>query len=505
MKSKIISLLLAISMTFGVIVSAAPTETQVQFKDVSETAYYYEEVVWGVENGIVNGFSEDKFEPTLSCTRGQIATFIWRAEGKQKAENAKVTFKDVSKTSYYYDAIAWAVEEGIISGYSAKSFGPDDTCTRAQLATILYRLADNSKTEDQILKFRDVPSGAYYYDAVAWAVEEGIVNGYTNTKFGPDDKALRCDTVRILYGFYHLNSKDEVMPEITPEVTPEVTPEITPEITPEVTPEITPEITPEVTPEVTPEITPEVTPEITPEVKPDKNPDKEPEKESEVDKAFPWNEEKAAEVIELAKTYLYKAGLFKYNAGYGAFNNTYIDKESGKYIIDCSTFIGLVLRGIPYEESRYITDNIWNNMARTDLYTWADSGLDRDHVRWAYEYAEYYEGLERTFDDISSAKPADIVFHIKKDAITGEESVWHVSMVYEVAEDGKITCIHSLYGKSNVGVWTYKLTDSTIEKYGRVLLARPDYSLEHEEDAVEIEYETHFWAMPNDKDNNMSR
>lgn len=172
------------------------------FTDVAETDYFYDEVLWGAEHGIVSGIQSDKFGPTLSCTRGQIATFIWRAEGKKAAEHAEVTFKDVSADSYYYDAIGWAVEAGIISGYNTEAFGPEDICTRAQLASILYRLAGSQKAENTKMTFKDIPAYAYYYDAVLWAVDEGIVSGYNAETFAPDDKVLRCDTVRMLYGYY---------------------------------------------------------------------------------------------------------------------------------------------------------------------------------------------------------------------------------------------------------------------------------------------------------------
>lgn len=179
-----------------------PTPFDNPFTDVSEEQYFYDEVLWGAEHGIVSGVQSDKFGPTLSCTRGQIATFIWRAEGRKKAQTVEVTFKDVEKDSYYCDAIAWAVEEGIISGYNAETFGPEDICTRAQLVAILYRLSGKKKAENTEMAFKDVPSYAYYYDAVLWAVEEGIVSGYSKEVFAPDDKVLRCDTVRMIYAYY---------------------------------------------------------------------------------------------------------------------------------------------------------------------------------------------------------------------------------------------------------------------------------------------------------------
>ena len=172
------------------------------FKDVAEGKYYYEPVAWGSQNGIVNGLKADEFGPKAECTRGQIVTFIWRAMGKPEVKEAENIFTDLEEGKYYYDAVLWAVEEGIVNGLTATTFGPEETCTRAQMATFLYRHAGEPAPADAC-PFPDVAAGKWYTKAATWASEQGIVTGYSNGSFGPDDKVLREQTVTMLYRYFY--------------------------------------------------------------------------------------------------------------------------------------------------------------------------------------------------------------------------------------------------------------------------------------------------------------
>ena len=171
------------------------------FKDVAEGKYYYEPVAWGSQNGIVNGLKADEFGPKAECTRGQIVTFIWRAMGKPAAENAENKFTDVVEGKYYYDAVIWAVEKGIVNGLTDTTFGPEETCTRAQMATFLYRHA-GEPAPAAACPFPDVAAGKWYTNAATWASEQGIVTGYEDGTFGTNDKVLREQTVTMLYRYF---------------------------------------------------------------------------------------------------------------------------------------------------------------------------------------------------------------------------------------------------------------------------------------------------------------
>ena len=167
------------------------------FTDVSKDAYYYDAVLWAVENGITSGTSSTTFSPNDPCTRAQIVTFLWRAAGSPTV-NASNPFTDVAKGEYYYDAVLWAVANGITSGTSSTTFSPNDTCTRAQAVTFLYR-AKNSPTVSGANSFTDLTSGAYYINAVQWAVNTGVTSGTSGTTFSPDQTCTRAQIVTFLY------------------------------------------------------------------------------------------------------------------------------------------------------------------------------------------------------------------------------------------------------------------------------------------------------------------
>ncbi len=176
----------------------ASTSTVNPFTDVESDAYYYEPVMWAVENAITTGTTETTFSPAKTCTRAEMVTFLWRAAGKPVPESTENPFTDVQSGAYYYDAVLWAVEKGITNGTNATTFSPNATVTRGQTVTLLYRSAGSPKTE-ATYPFTDVASGQYYTDAVLWAVENDITNGKSETSFGPDDGCTRAQIVTFLY------------------------------------------------------------------------------------------------------------------------------------------------------------------------------------------------------------------------------------------------------------------------------------------------------------------
>lgn len=172
--------------------------TGLPFYDMAESAYYYDAVAWAVENGITSGTSDTTFTPDMTCTRAQVVTFLWRANGSPAPKTASNPFVDVAANSYYYDAVLWAVEQGIASGTSATTFAPDMSCTRTQMATFLWR-AEGSPATSGSNPFVDVVNGAYYANAVLWAAQNGVTNGTSATTFAPDMVCTRAQIVTFLY------------------------------------------------------------------------------------------------------------------------------------------------------------------------------------------------------------------------------------------------------------------------------------------------------------------
>lgn len=169
------------------------------FSDVSTSAYYYEAVKWAQEKGITGGIGNGLFGPNQPCTRAQIVTFLWRAAGSPEPK-AMSSFADVSTDAYYAKAVAWAVENGITTGTGDGKFSPDATCTRAQSVTFLFRAI--GKLVDSKAEFSDVLTDSYYANAVAWAVENGVTNGIGDGLFGPDNSCTRAQIVTFLYRTY---------------------------------------------------------------------------------------------------------------------------------------------------------------------------------------------------------------------------------------------------------------------------------------------------------------
>ena len=168
------------------------------FVDVPEGSYYEEAVAWAVENGITKGTSDTTFEPNGICTRAQAVTFLWRAAGSPAPKTSTIPFTDVKAGSYYYDAVLWAVENGITKGTSDTTFSPDVTCSRAQIVTFLWR-SQGVPAAGAVNPFTDVKADAYYADAVLWAVKEDVTKGTTDTTFDPNADCTRAQIVTFIW------------------------------------------------------------------------------------------------------------------------------------------------------------------------------------------------------------------------------------------------------------------------------------------------------------------
>ena len=168
------------------------------FVDVATGSYYEDAVDWAVENGITQGTDDTHFSPDGICTRAQAVTFLWRAAGSPAPRSRTVPFTDVPAGSYYYDAVLWAVENGITKGTSDTTFSPNMTCTRAQIVAFLWR-SEKSPAAGTANPFADVKSAAYYADAVLWAAKKDITRGTTNTTFSPDADCTRSQIVTFLW------------------------------------------------------------------------------------------------------------------------------------------------------------------------------------------------------------------------------------------------------------------------------------------------------------------
>ena len=168
------------------------------FVDVATGSYYEDAVDWAVENGITKGTDDTHFSPDGICTRAQAVTFLWRAAGSPKPETRTMPFTDVPVGSYYYDAVLWAVENGITKGTSDTTFSPNMTCSRAQIVAFLWR-SEKSPAAGTVNPFADMKSTAYYADAVLWAVKEDVTKGTTSTTFSPDADCTRAQIVTFLW------------------------------------------------------------------------------------------------------------------------------------------------------------------------------------------------------------------------------------------------------------------------------------------------------------------
>ena len=171
------------------------------FHDVSRFDYFYDAVKWAAENGIASGTGRYTFSPNAVCTRAQTVTFLWRAAGSPLPRYRVCPFTDVQPSDYYYNAVLWAVEQGITTGLNATTFGPDVTVTRGQVATFLYRAASAAKPST-FNPFTDVKTTAYNYGAILWAYDNRITTGTSDTTFSPDAYCTRAQIVTFLYRYY---------------------------------------------------------------------------------------------------------------------------------------------------------------------------------------------------------------------------------------------------------------------------------------------------------------
>ncbi|MCD8017800.1 MAG: S-layer homology domain-containing protein [Oscillospiraceae bacterium] len=167
--------------------------------DVDADAYYADAIAWALEYGITTGTSDSTFDPSAECTRAQIVTFLYRMAGSPAVEGGTNVFADVDSDAYYYNAILWAIENGITNGTSSTTFDPDAVCTRAQIVTFLHRFAGQPDADDH--GFVDVDSDDYYNSAVAWAYENGITTGTSDSTFSPADDCTRAQVVTFLYRY----------------------------------------------------------------------------------------------------------------------------------------------------------------------------------------------------------------------------------------------------------------------------------------------------------------
>ncbi len=181
--------------------SFTKVDEQTPFDDIRSDDYYYDAIRWAVDNGVTEGYGDGVFAPDIPCTRAQFVTFLWRAAGKPEPAKQETPFTDVAADAYYAKAVAWAVEEGVTTGVTETTFCPDETCTRAQTVTFLYR-AYRAVPPAGEPKFTDVAPDAYYADAVKWAAENEVTFGVGNGLFAPDDFCTRAQTATFLWRLY---------------------------------------------------------------------------------------------------------------------------------------------------------------------------------------------------------------------------------------------------------------------------------------------------------------
>ena len=162
------------------------------FVDVANEQYYYDAVMWAANEGITGGTSANAFSPDSICTRAQVVTFLHRMVASPEPAAIDMPFVDVKADAFYYKPVKWAVGSKITGGTSANTFAPDDNCTRAQVVTFLWRTAGQPKPNGKSNPFTDVKADSYYYDAVLWAVENGITGGTSANTFSPDSNCTRA-------------------------------------------------------------------------------------------------------------------------------------------------------------------------------------------------------------------------------------------------------------------------------------------------------------------------
>ena len=181
------------------LVDRSPSAWKPDFADVAEDAWYHDAVYWAKENGITAGTSDTAFSPNMCCTRAQIVTYLWRANGSPEPTLTECPFQDVTANKYYYKAVLWATENGFTAGTSAASFSPNMACSRAQVVTFLWSTQGKPTPQQTECAFRDVPDNAWYRNAVLWAVENGITSGTSANAFSPNKACTRAEAVTFLW------------------------------------------------------------------------------------------------------------------------------------------------------------------------------------------------------------------------------------------------------------------------------------------------------------------
>lgn len=198
--------ILAFALILGTFAFGDGAEGAGGFSDVPASAWYGDAVSWAVGSGVAEGTGGGAFSPDAVCNRAQIVTFIWRMAGSpEPSERFAAIFSDLEPDAYYYDAMLWANEEGIISGTSAVTLSPNENCTRAQAVTLLWRYAGSD--EGYTTHFTDVPESAYYYEAVAWASSRYVADGTSLMEFSPDGTCTRAQIVAMLYRMQRTGSE----------------------------------------------------------------------------------------------------------------------------------------------------------------------------------------------------------------------------------------------------------------------------------------------------------
>ena len=193
--------LLLVVLCIGNVFTPAFVSAKLAFVDVESSDYFYDAVNWAVSNRITNGTTDTTFTPSDPCTRGQAVTFLWRANESEIISGVKHPFTDVRTVDYYYDSVLWAYSNHITSGMTAKSFGPSEICNRSQIVTFLWRSEGMPESSGSV-SFKDVPKDTYYYEAVRWAVEKGITKGTSDVTFSPGAPCTRGQIVTFLYRYY---------------------------------------------------------------------------------------------------------------------------------------------------------------------------------------------------------------------------------------------------------------------------------------------------------------
>ena len=212
MKKRILSILLTLSLCFVLLPTAAlatgegtGAKEETGNLDLTKDTFYYNAALWALDEGVIDGTSATTFDPDVSCTRAQMATFLWRAAGAPEPKSSTIPFTDVEADAYYAKAVRWVYEQGITAGTSATTFSPDAPCTRAQMAVFIYR---NEQANGGgftgmwmfRLPFTDTPEWAF--EAIAWCYMKGITSGTSATTFSPDADCTRAQMVTFLYRYF---------------------------------------------------------------------------------------------------------------------------------------------------------------------------------------------------------------------------------------------------------------------------------------------------------------